>query len=87
MKEFTLTVASPDGELYRGEVLSVSLRGSEGDLAIMAGHIPFVTSIKAGKIKIELEDEDKFAETDGGILNVTDKGAIILSGSFHFTEE
>lgn len=87
MKTFSLTVSSPDGDIFKGDVLAVSLRGSEGDLAIMAGHIPFITAIKAGKIRIELEDEDKTAETDGGILNVTADSARILSGSFRFIEE
>ena len=87
MKTFPLTVSTPDGNLFKGDVLSLSLRGSEGDLAIMAGHIPFITAIQAGKIKLELEDEDKFAETDGGILNVTEKETVILSGSFRFIKE
>jgi len=87
MKTFPLVVSSPDGDIFKGNVLSVSLRGSEGDLAIMANHIPFITAIQAGKIKIELEDEDKNAETDGGILNVTENTVIIFSGSFHFIEE
>ncbi len=87
MKTYPLIVSSPDGDIFKGDVLSVSLRGTEGDLAIMAGHIPFITAIRAGKIKIELEDEDKLAETDGGILNVTENTVIILSGSFHFIEE
>ena len=86
MKTYPLVVSSPDGDVFRGEVLSLSLRGSEGELAIMANHTPFITAIKAGKIKLELEDEDKFAETDGGILNVTATTVHILSGSFRFVD-
>ena len=87
MKTFPLTVSSPDGNIFQDNILSLSLRGTEGDLAIMAGHIPFITAIRAGKIKIEMENEDKLAETDGGILNVTENAATILSGSFRFVEK
>ena len=87
MKQFTLTVASPDGELYRGEVLSVSLRGSEGDLAIMAGHIPFVTSVVRSKCTLWLEDGGKrSAQTEGGLLSVGSDGTTFISGTFSFDD-
>ena len=43
MNTFPLTVASPDGKLFHGEAVQLTLRGSEGDLAVLAGHIPFIT--------------------------------------------
>ena len=46
MKAFALKISTPEGDVFSGEVLSVSVRGAEGDLAVMAGHIPFVSPIK-----------------------------------------
>ena len=43
MTAFHLTVATPQGKAFDGDVVNVSLRGTLGDLAIMAGHIPFTT--------------------------------------------
>ena len=45
MNTFHLTVASPDGNKFDGEVYKLDVRGVEGELAIMAGHIPFITSV------------------------------------------
>lgn len=87
MKLFPLVISSPDGDLLRGDILKITLRGSEGDLAILAGHIPFVTAVKAGKVKIELDDEDRFGMTDGGILSVSESTVTLLSGSFTWIEE
>lgn len=87
MKLFPLVISSPDGDLFRGDILKITLRGSEGDLAILAGHIPFVTAVKAGKVKIELDDEDRFGMTDGGILSVSESTVTLLSGSFTWVEE
>ena len=87
MKLFPLVISSPDGDLFRGDILKITLRGSEGDLAILAGHIPFVTAVKAGKVKIELDDEDRFGMTDGGILSVSESTVTLLSGSFTWIEE
>ena len=88
MNTFLLTVASPDGNLFEGEVRVLFLRGAEGDLAILAGHIPFLTTIKPGPCKIECADGAvKRAHTEGGLLTVTEGGATLLAGSFRWDEQ
>lgn len=87
MKTFKLTVSSPDGNIFSGNAVNISLRGSLGDLAVMAGHIPFITAVVPCKCKIELENgEEKNAVTQGGILTVAKEGVTLLSGSFEFTD-
>ena len=53
MKTFPLIISSPDGDLFRGEVEKLILRGTEGDLAVLAGHVPFVTAIRKGRCVVE----------------------------------
>ena len=85
MKTYQLTVSTPDGYAYDGDVCSLFLRGAEGDLAVMAGHIPFVTTVKAGECRILLEDEsEKTGFADGGILTVSSEKVTFLSASFHW---
>ena len=85
MKTYPLHISSPDGDVFRDGVTVLSLRGAEGDLAVMAGHIPFVTSVKPCDVKIELENgEEKIGHTDGGILTVSDEKVTLLSGSFEW---
>ena len=57
MTTYALTVLSPDKELFSGEVISLVLRGHEGDLAVFAGHVPFVTTLRPGKCVVTLSDE------------------------------
>ena len=83
MNTFRLTVSSPNGHLFNEDAVMLTLRGMEGDLAIMAGHIPFVTVVSPCDCKIELEDgTEKIGHTDGGILSVSSNAATLLSGSF-----
>ena len=85
MKTFNLTISSPDGDVFKGEVSMISMRGTEGDFAIMADHIPFVTAIKPGNCKIVLADgSEKNGRTDGGLLTVSKTGVTLLSGSFEW---
>ena len=44
MKDYTLKISTPDGDAFSGSALSLSVRGTEGELGILAGHAPFVTS-------------------------------------------
>lgn len=83
MNTFKLTVSSPDGNKFQGDVIKLDVRGVEGDLAIMAGHIPFVTSIVKAPCVIWLDDGEKITATaDGGLLTVGSNEVTLLSSSF-----
>ena len=83
MKTFPLTIASPDGDLFDQPVVRLILRGTEGDLAVMAGHIPFITAVRPGDCRVELEDgSEKLGRLDGGLLTVAEDRVTLLSGSF-----
>ena len=84
MKTFKLTVSTPQGNLLEREITMLSLYGIEGSLAIMANHIPFITTTKAGEIKIVTEDGGEiFAEATSGILTVTHDGTTLLCTEFN----
>ena len=88
MNTFKLTVASPDGNTFSGDVVKLDVRGTEGELAVMAGHIPFITSLVAAPVTLWLdEDTKKTARAEGGLLTVGKDRVILLSGSFRFDEE
>ena len=87
MNGFRLTVASPNGNIFDEEVVMLSVRGTEGELAIMAGHVPFVTSVKSAPCKIWIDDDTaKEASLDGGLLTVDKSGATLIAGSFKFKD-
>ena len=83
MNTYLLTISTPDGNLLKEQVTGLYLRGAEGDLAILANHVPFVTAVKAGECKVELPDgSERHARTDGGLLSVAADGVTLLSGTF-----
>ena len=85
MNTFKLIVSSPDGNIFEGEVEKLDLRGVEGELAIMAGHIPFITSVVSAPVTIHIsEDVVKTATLDGGLLTVAKDGVTLLAGTFKF---
>ena len=85
MTPFRLTVSSPDGNKFEGDVVQFTVRGTEGELAVLAGHIPFVTSVIKGKCDLWTDETTKQeAFSDGGILCVSEEGTTFISGSFRF---
>ncbi len=83
MTTFFLTVSTPLGNVYEGDARMLSLRGSEGDLAILPGHIPFSTGVRAGRVKIVTDgEEEKLFRTDGGLLAAAGERVTLLAGTF-----
>ena len=82
MKTFSLKISSPDGDLFCGDAEMLILRGTEGDLAVMAGHAPFVTGVVRGKCAVVTENgERKNGEIEDGILTVDkDQTTVLTSG-------
>lgn len=83
---YRLIISSPDGNIFDDDVYFLSLRGEQGDLAILKGHIPFTTPVKKGKVKIELKDSsEKYGDIESGTLIVSKERTILLSTNFKFS--
>ncbi len=80
MKTFELTVSSPDGDLFRGDVQALIVRGTEGELAVLADHIPFITAVVPCDAKIVFpDDSEQVLSLDGGLLTVSQNSVTLLS--------
>lgn len=88
MNTFDLTVSTPDGNAFSGECYRIILRGAGGDLAVMANHTPFITSVKTGKVRITTADGDeKTLFTEGGLLTVAENRVTLLAGAVTVPED
>lgn len=83
MTTYRLTIATPNGKVYDGQATCLTLRGAEGDLAILGGHAPFVTSVLPCRVSVDIDDETQFfGRVDGGLLTVGDAVVTLLTSSF-----
>ncbi len=87
MNTFRLKVSSPDGNIFDGDVVKFDVRGVSGELAVMAGHVPFVTSVVKAPCTVWFdEDTMKTATSEGGLLTVDKDLVTYISGTFKFDE-
>jgi F-type H+-transporting ATPase subunit epsilon len=63
------SLVSPERELFSGEVDQVDAPGSEGDFGVLAGHAPFMTTLREGFVTVH----------QGGFADVTPQGLTILA--------
>ena len=85
MSTFSLIISSPDGDLYRGEAQKLILRGTEGELAVLAGHVPFVTAVKKGHLVMEdAQGERKEGLIESGLLTVDKDKTTVLTTGIHW---
>ncbi len=79
MKKFHITVSSVSDIKFDGEATSVYVPGIDGDMEILAGHEPVISSLKEGNIiiKTDKDGETKFP-IKKGIIEVSNNKAVIL---------
>ena len=85
MKTYLLNISSPDGKLFSGEIVSIIVRGVEGEFAVLADHVPFITNVVPGKCVIELADGTiKDGHTEGGLITVGKDDVTYLTAGVTF---
>ena len=73
------SLVSPARELFAGAVDQVDAPGSEGDFGVLAGHAPFMTTLKEGRVKAYDDGEVRVYDVRGGFADVTAEGLTILA--------
>ena len=79
MATFQFNLVSPEKLLFTGEVTQVDVPGSEGDFGVLAGHSPFVTTLRPGILTMYREDGALRVAVSGGFAEVSDAGLTVLA--------
>jgi F-type H+-transporting ATPase subunit epsilon len=73
------SLVSPERELFSGAVEQVDAPGAEGDFGVLAGHAPFMTTLKEGRVKVHADGAIRVYDVKGGFADVTPEGLTILA--------
>jgi len=85
-----LTLVTPSKKLFTEvEVDEVLLSAYRGELDILPGHAPLVSTLKSGTLKVKKKGEDKFqsASISWGYLEVAPDEVIVLAENAEWAEE
>jgi F-type H+-transporting ATPase subunit epsilon len=73
------SLVAPERELFSGDVDQVDAPGTEGDFGVLAGHAPFMTGLREGRVSIRDGQQLRVFEIQGGFADVTPEGLTILA--------
>lgn len=82
-----IQVVSPDRMFYEGEADMLELKTTEGEIGILAGHIPMTSILAPGIMRIIEGNEVKEAAVHDGFLEILPDKVIVLAESCEWPDE
>ena len=78
-KLLKLTISKVDAPVFDGNVISVTVPGTEGEMTILADHTALISVLKSGTITILNDSGEKQTfETTSGTLEISNNHATVL---------
>ncbi|MGP1560754.1 MAG: ATP synthase F1 subunit epsilon [Helicobacteraceae bacterium] len=89
MDKISIEIITPEGLIFSGEALSITMPGIEGEFGVLPGHASLVSLLGAGVIEIQLtSDLTESVAIDSGYAEVSpDKVDILAEGAVAITGE
>jgi F-type H+-transporting ATPase subunit epsilon len=79
MATFHFELVSPEKLLFSGEVEQVDVPGAEGDFGVLAGHAPFVSTLRPGILTVHGSGGEQKIVVLGGFAEVSAEGLTVLA--------
>ena len=79
-EKFTVEIISPDKSIIKSDTTEVTIPSFEGEMGILKDHIPLITFLRPGIIKIKDQNERKYFVEDGTV-EFSNNNLLILSST------
>ncbi|PID65770.1 MAG: F0F1 ATP synthase subunit epsilon [Gammaproteobacteria bacterium] len=84
----TVEIVDADQHIYSGEGVIVSATASQGEIGVMHGHTPFLSSLKPGHVTIrKADDSEENIFISGGFIEVQPTHVTILADTAERAED
>ena len=80
MATFDVSLVTPDGPVFEGEVEMLIVPGSDGEIGVLARHAPLIAMLNAGSTRVHVKRETEVLEfaTGPGFFKVEQDRALAL---------
>ena len=75
------SITTPSGELFQSECEFVLVHRPEGEFAMMEDHIPVISTVSKGFIKVRNNQTETFIALVGGVVEMKDNNVTIIAQS------
>ncbi len=66
----TLEIVTPEAKVYSDTIDSVVIPTVEGEIGVLPGHIPLVTQVQDGELRVAKGAETRFLAVSGGFAQI-----------------
>ena len=79
-RTFDLSLVTPDGAAFEGEVEMLIVPGADGEIGVLARHAPLIAMLKAGSTRVHVKRDTEVQEfaTGPGFFKVEQDRALAL---------
>jgi len=81
MNSFAVEILTPARRVFAGESESVILPGSEGSFGVLAGHVPLLAKLAAGRIMVRQGGREHYFNCGPGVAEVDPRRLAVLVDS------
>jgi F-type H+-transporting ATPase subunit epsilon len=77
--KLSVEVLTPEGEVFKGDVVQVSTRTAVGEIGILANHVPILAALEPAELRLHVSDSEveRYAQAHGW-LQVFANQALLL---------
>src|ERR1700678_3136319 len=79
MATLKLEIVTPEAKIFSQDVEIVYVPGVDGELGILPKHIPLMTMIKPGELRVTSHGKDTFMAVGEGFVEVTATSVTVLT--------
>jgi F-type H+-transporting ATPase subunit epsilon len=81
MAKLKLEIVTPEGRAYQDEVDMVVLPGVDGELGVYPAHVPLMTQLAPGELRIFKDGQQKELVVGSGFVEITQTRVSVLTDS------
>lgn len=86
-KTFNLQIISPTRIFFDGDAEMVEMKTTEGEIGVLAGHIPLTVILEPGVLRIRQEDGVREAALHDGFVEIRKDRVTVLAESCEWPDE
>ncbi|MFA4930365.1 MAG: ATP synthase F1 subunit epsilon [Patescibacteria group bacterium] len=87
MTKINFQIITPERTLFSEEVDAVTLKTTEGEITVLPGHIPIITTLAPGELRFIKDNEEVPMVVLGGFAEITKTSVIVLADAAEKVEE
>ena len=81
-------IVTPSRQLFSGDVQMITMPGVEGEMGVLGGHAPLLTTLNIGEIALHRANgETEYIAVGGGVVEVRPDKVIVLARSAERVDE